>query len=271
MRAGMVARPAAGRAVGREAARGRPDRGGVHRPGAAAGRTCRRIRACRPDHARGARAAWRGRALLPADDARAADPRRPHLAHGAGHAAHHLGRAAPAELPEAPAAALLRAARGGARRRLTWPGCVPPWTHGRRGARGLRPACGGDRGAMSVAEGDPAPEFAMPATGGRTVSLAALKGKPFVLYFYPEGRHARLHQGGLRVPGGAAAARQDRHRGDRRLAGQDEADREIRREIRADVSAGLRRGHQGGRRPTACGSRNRCTAANTWAWSAARS
>lgn len=39
---------------------------------------------------------------------------------------------------------------------------------------------------MSVAEGDMAPEFEMPATGGRTVSLAAMKGRPFVLYFYPK-------------------------------------------------------------------------------------
>ena len=39
---------------------------------------------------------------------------------------------------------------------------------------------------MSVAEGDPAPAFEMPASGGRTVSLAALKGKPFVLYFSPK-------------------------------------------------------------------------------------
>ena len=39
---------------------------------------------------------------------------------------------------------------------------------------------------MSVAEGDAAPAFEMPATGGRTVSLAELKGKPFVLYFYPK-------------------------------------------------------------------------------------
>ena len=31
---------------------------------------------------------------------------------------------------------------------------------------------------MSVQEGDTAPDFEMPATGGRTVSLAALKGKP---------------------------------------------------------------------------------------------
>jgi thioredoxin-dependent peroxiredoxin len=39
---------------------------------------------------------------------------------------------------------------------------------------------------MSLAEGDPAPDFTMPASGGRTVSLADLKGRPFVLYFYPK-------------------------------------------------------------------------------------
>ncbi len=39
---------------------------------------------------------------------------------------------------------------------------------------------------MSLAEGDAAPDFTMPASGGRTVSLATLKGKPFILYFYPK-------------------------------------------------------------------------------------
>ncbi len=39
--------------------------------------------------------------------------------------------------------------------------------------------------AKAPAEGDPAPDFSMPASGGRTVSLASLKGKPFLLYFYP--------------------------------------------------------------------------------------
>ena len=39
---------------------------------------------------------------------------------------------------------------------------------------------------MSVAEGDQAPDFEMPASGGRTVSSAALRGKPYVLYFYPK-------------------------------------------------------------------------------------
>ncbi len=39
---------------------------------------------------------------------------------------------------------------------------------------------------MSLAEGDAAPDFTMPASGGRTVSLATLKGKPFILYFSPK-------------------------------------------------------------------------------------
>ncbi len=39
---------------------------------------------------------------------------------------------------------------------------------------------------MSLTIGDDAPDFAMPASGGRTASLAALRGKPFVLYFYPK-------------------------------------------------------------------------------------
>lgn len=37
-----------------------------------------------------------------------------------------------------------------------------------------------------VREGDPAPGFSLAASGGRTVSLAAMKGRPFVLYFYPK-------------------------------------------------------------------------------------
>jgi peroxiredoxin Q/BCP len=38
---------------------------------------------------------------------------------------------------------------------------------------------------MSIAEGQQAPAFSLPASGGRTVSMEGLKGKPFVLYFYP--------------------------------------------------------------------------------------
>lgn len=35
-------------------------------------------------------------------------------------------------------------------------------------------------------EGAPAPDFTMPASGGRNVSLGGLKGRPFLLYFYPK-------------------------------------------------------------------------------------
>jgi peroxiredoxin Q/BCP len=39
---------------------------------------------------------------------------------------------------------------------------------------------------MSVEEGQPAPDFSMLASFGRTVSLRGMRGKPFVLYFYPK-------------------------------------------------------------------------------------
>src|SRR3546814_19884447 len=38
---------------------------------------------------------------------------------------------------------------------------------------------------MSLQVGDKAPDFTMPADGGATVSLSALKGRLVVLYFYP--------------------------------------------------------------------------------------
>jgi peroxiredoxin Q/BCP len=38
----------------------------------------------------------------------------------------------------------------------------------------------------SLSLGDTAPDFDMPASGDRRVTLAGLKGKPFVLYFYPK-------------------------------------------------------------------------------------
>jgi peroxiredoxin Q/BCP len=40
--------------------------------------------------------------------------------------------------------------------------------------------------ATGPGPGDPAPAFSLAASGGRTVSSAALKGKPYVLYFYPK-------------------------------------------------------------------------------------
>ncbi|MBL8444503.1 MAG: peroxiredoxin [Zoogloeaceae bacterium] len=39
---------------------------------------------------------------------------------------------------------------------------------------------------MNTAELTPSPDFTLPATGGKTVSMAALRGTPLVLYFYPK-------------------------------------------------------------------------------------
>ena len=83
-----AARPAAGRPVGREAARRRPDRGGVRRPGAATDPRARGAGTVLADHARRAGAACRG-GLAAGGRCGAADPRRPRVADGAGHAAHH--------------------------------------------------------------------------------------------------------------------------------------------------------------------------------------
>src|SRR5438105_5011704 len=37
-----------------------------------------------------------------------------------------------------------------------------------------------------VNEGDLAPDFTLPTTGGRMISLHDFRGRPVVLYFYPE-------------------------------------------------------------------------------------
>ena len=39
---------------------------------------------------------------------------------------------------------------------------------------------------MTLAVGDPAPDFDLPADGGGRVSLAEFKGRKLVLYFYPK-------------------------------------------------------------------------------------
>ncbi len=39
---------------------------------------------------------------------------------------------------------------------------------------------------MTLQAGEAAPDFTMTASGGRTVSLAAQRGRAFVLYFYPK-------------------------------------------------------------------------------------
>ena len=48
------------------------------------------------------------------------------------------------------------------------------------------PAGSGESNMSELAEGKKAPAFKMAASGGREVSAAALKGKPYLLYFYPK-------------------------------------------------------------------------------------
>jgi len=39
---------------------------------------------------------------------------------------------------------------------------------------------------LTLKEGDPAPDFSAPASGGSTIALADLRGKNVILYFYPK-------------------------------------------------------------------------------------
>jgi len=39
---------------------------------------------------------------------------------------------------------------------------------------------------LTVEEGNPAPDFSLTSDAGETISLASLRGKPVVLYFYPK-------------------------------------------------------------------------------------
>ena len=49
-----------------------------------------------------------------------------------------------------------------------------------------KPAKAAPVAASGPAAGDMAPAFSMPASGGRTVSSEGLKGKPYLIYFYPK-------------------------------------------------------------------------------------
>ena len=75
-------------------------------------------------------------------------------------------------------------------------------------ARAPAAARGSDRSAdrgcpATVADdplvGKPAPDFTATAQDGPTVHLAALKGKPVVVYFYPKDETPGLHQRGVLV------------------------------------------------------------------------
>ena len=51
---------------------------------------------------------------------------------------------------------------------------------------------------MALEPGAKAPDFTLPDQHGNAVSLSGLSGKTVVLYFYPEGGHAGVHDPGVR-------------------------------------------------------------------------
>ncbi len=164
-------RQARRRCVGRQAGARRPRRPRVPRPFPPAARADRL-------HAR-----------PPRRDRTAGERRSP--AGGAGRGARHPcprpRRAAPRHRGRG-AAALRRSGRRSPRA-----GCGRGRFRRRRGRGGTRQgggSCGMERypgdGARPMNPGDPAPDFHLPTDGGGTASLAALKGRKIVLYFYPK-------------------------------------------------------------------------------------
>ena len=159
-----------------------------------------------------------------------------------------LGRAPPETLPEASARALLRAvAPLLAPRPVDVPALrVSLDDDGGRGARDLRAPGGGDR-SMSVADGDVAPEFEMPASGGRTVSLAGAEGSARSCSI---STRRRIRPAAPRKPAPSRRRCRSWAGSGSTVIGVSRdkmpADREIRRQIRAELPAGLRRRHRSG-------------------------
>ena len=69
-----------------------------------------------------------------------------------------------------------------------------------------------DARTSSLMPGEAVPDFDLPASGGRRVSLASARGKPFVIYFYPKAdtsgctQQARAFQDALDAAGGNGIA-----------------------------------------------------------------
>ena len=123
---------------------------------------------------------------------------------------------------------------------------------------------------MSVQEGDVAPDFEMPASGGRTVSNAALRGKPFVLYFYPKAdtpgctKEACAFQEALpqlgRIGLDVIGVSPDKMKPIEKFAEKYQLTFPLASDEQHAVAESM-----------APGSRNRCMDASIWEWSAARS
>lgn len=112
--------------------------------------------------------------------------------------------------------------------------------------------------------GSAVPDFTMPASHGRTVSLDALRGQPFVLYFYPKANTS----GCTREACEFQAAQADLQKDGVNIIGVSRdgmpaiekfaADHGLTFPLASDADGKVTE-------PMACGWKNPCTAANTWA------
>ena len=100
--------------------------------------------------------------------------------------------------------------------------------------------------AMALIDpGKKAPAFSLPDQEGKTHSLADYAGQPVVDLLLSEGRHARLHQGVLRVPGQPAEVQEEQGGGARHQRARLREQGEVRRQVRPEVPAARRRRSRG--------------------------
>ncbi len=85
--------------------------------------------------------------------------------------------------------------------------------------------------AKALKEGDAAPAIQVEDDKGQPFSLASLKGKNVVLYFYPKADTPGCTQGILRVSRSLEEVHQGRHRDRRRVARQSGRAIQVQRQV----------------------------------------
>ena len=87
--------------------------------------------------------------------------------------------------------------------------------------------------------GDKAPDFVGTDHMGKTVKLSDFKGKPVVLWFYPEGRHPWLNRRRLRVPRPEGGLRPEERGDPRRVLRYARREQEVRGEVQLQLPSDL--------------------------------
>ena len=115
-------------------------------------------------------------------------------------------------------------------------------------------------------EGDPAPAFELPTDGGGRDQLGRARGQALRDLLLPQGRHARLHQGGDRLL--RASTTSSRQLGVEVIGVSKDSvasHDKFKKKYELCFPLGLRRGRRRSSRRSAPGSRRACTARSTWA------